>query len=171
MNTSSPTSHYGRYMYFAMWILVLILLSAAFYRWDQATTNPNQSPTARALSADRYEIVLQRNRHGHYVANGTINGVNVTFFLDTGATDISIPGHIADKLKLKAGYKRTYQTANGDIENYTTTLKSISIGAIKRNNIRASINPNAQYDEILLGMSFLKTVELIQRGDTLTIRG
>lgn len=113
MNKPNTTSHYGRYMYFVMWILLLVLLSAYFYHWDQSTSNPNQSPQARLVGADRYEIVLQRNRHGHYVVNGEINGVNVIFFIDTGASDISIPGHIADKIGLKPGYKRTYQTANG----------------------------------------------------------
>lgn len=158
-------------MYFVMWIVLLGLLSLYFYQWDKQAYNPNQSVQSTLVTTGAYEITLKANRAGHYVASGTINGTNVTFLLDTGASDISIPAHIADKIGLKRGYVRRYQTANGIIENYTTQLDSISLGEITRNNIRASINPHVSHNEILLGMSFLKTVELIQRGKELTIRG
>jgi aspartyl protease family protein len=36
--------------------------------------------------------------------------------------------------------------------------------------VRASINPNMQGNEVLLGMSFLKHLEFTQRGDSLTLR-
>ncbi len=168
---TQTTAKYGRYMYFAMWIGLLALLSWYFHLWEQKAYNPNTSLQSAIDATGAYEITLQANRNGHYVSSGKINGINVTFLLDTGASDISIPAHIADKIGLKRGYKRQYQTANGIIENYTTRLQSVSIGKITRHNLVASINQNVNHDEILLGMSFLKTVELKQRDRVLTIRG
>jgi len=38
------------------------------------------------------------------------------------------------------------------------------------NNVRASINPYMDGEEILLGMSALKQLELLQQGKTLTLK-
>ncbi len=115
-------------------------------------------------------MVLQRNRKGHYVSSGYINGEPVTFMLDTGASDISIPASVADRLGLKRGAPLYFNTANGTVMGYSTFLDSVSIGDITLRNVRASINPNVKDMDILMGMSFLKHVEFTQRGDTLTLR-
>ena len=39
----------------------------------------------------------------------------VTFLLDTGATQVSIPAHIADKLSLSGQGSYRVQTANGNV--------------------------------------------------------
>lgn len=157
----------GHKFIIAMWIAVMIMVYFLFENILENDYNPNQR-VQMSSSAD--EVTLQRNRYGHYVTQGKINNQPVTFLLDTGATDISIPRKIAQKLKLKAGQERRYQTANGVIVGNLTTLNSVSIGNIKLNNVRASINPAMNNDEILLGMSFLKFIEFTQRGDTLILR-
>ena len=90
--------------------------------------------------------------------------------LDTGATVVSVPIGIARRLKLKPGARRMVETANGRIITYATTLDSVNIGNIELNRVAASINPRSDSREVLLGMTFLKHLELLQRGDTLTIR-
>lgn len=153
----------------AMWIGVMIM---AFFLFDDLLEhdyNPNQQVVLQQ-SAEQNIVTLKRNRYGHYVTQGEINNHSVTFLLDTGASDISIPDKIARKLKLKYGQEQRYQTANGIIVGNLTTLRSVSIGNIKLRNVRASINPKMKDDEILLGMSFLKFIEFTQRGDTLILR-
>ena len=156
----------GHKFIIAMWIAVMIMVYFLFENILEKDYNPNQ----RVQMSSANEVTLQRNRYGHYVTQGKINNQPVTFLLDTGATDISIPRKIAQKLKLKAGQERRYQTANGIIVGNLTTLNSVSIGNIKLKNVRASINPAMNNDEILLGMSFLKFIEFTQRGDTLILR-
>ena len=116
------------------------------------------------------EVVLQRNRDGHYLATGQINGQNVEFLLDTGASDVSVPQPLAMRLGLKRGQAAIYSTANGNITSYLTRIDSLNLGGIELRDIRASINPSTNADTILLGMSFLKHLEFTQRGDTLIIR-
>jgi aspartyl protease family protein len=160
----------GSIMFALMWIGILAIMWLLFSNVLDKQNNPNQSASTQVLSGDIRELVLIRNRMGHYVANGSINSQPVTFMLDTGATDVSIPATIANKLGLQKGPSAMYQTANGRAKVYLTRLDSISLGDIQLNNIRATINPGYKSDEILLGMSFLKHLEFSQRGNTLTLR-
>jgi len=160
----------GVLMITLMWIIIFALL--AFFFSDQLNKqkNPNQSPTTIESSDGIKSLVLQRNRQGHYVSNGKINNVPVVFMLDTGATDVSIPEKIAQKLDLKKGSSAIYQTANGPVKVSMTRLQHISLGDISLNNVRATINPGFHSNEILLGMSFLKHLEFSQRGNKLTLK-
>lgn len=154
----------------AMWIVLLWLLTMFFTRWYEQEYNPNQS-VAHVLTEDGVrEVILERNRKGHYVTSGFINNQPVTFMLDTGATDISIPAGLADQLGLQRGALIYFQTANGPAAGYSTRLDSVAIGNIELRNVRASINPNVKDLDILLGMTFLKHLEFTQRGNTLTLR-
>ncbi len=157
-------------MIYLAWILFLGILTMAFTKFLDRQNNPNQK-IAVSYNADQIaEVVLQQNRQGHYLANGAINDKAVTFLLDTGATHISIPEHIARQLNLTKGFPMKVSTANGAITVYDTRLDSVSIGAITLHNIRANINPFMKSDEILLGMSFMKQLELIQRNGQLILR-
>ena len=169
--TSDSEQHkrLGHKFIIAMWIALMIMVYFLFDNLLTTDYNPNQGKIS-LTSGEQRVVTLKRNRYGHYVTKGKINNQPVTFLLDTGASDISIPNKIAKKLKLKQGQERRYQTANGIIIGYLTTLNSVSIGNIKLKNIRASINPKMNNDEILLGMSFLKFIEFTQRGDTLILR-
>ena len=153
-----------------MWLGIFTLLGLFFSNVLDQQKNPNQSLQTNVLSGDIKELVLQRNRSGHYVANGRINNIPVVFLLDTGATDVSIPAAIANKLNLVHGPSATYQTANGPVRVTLTRLKQISLGGIILNDVRATINPGFQGEEVLLGMSFLKHLEFTQRGNQLTLK-
>ena len=160
----------GIWMVVAMWAIVLWLFTMFFTKWSEHEHNPNRSVANIVTSDGVREVVLERNRRGHYVTAGSINNQAVTFMLDTGATDIAIPARIAEELGLKKGPTVYFQTANGPATGYATLLDSVAIGHIELENVRASINPNVKDMEILLGMTFLKHLEFTQRGDTLTLR-
>lgn len=169
-NSPDNTKHIARWMIYGMWILLLGLLSLFFNKLLDDQYNPNQQHAGRITTDGAREITLQRNHYGHYVTSGTINGHEVVFLLDTGATDVSVPAELADRIGLKRGAEIIYQTANGPAPSWLTKLDTVSIGNLEVENIRASINPNFDGDEVLLGMSVLKKLEFTQRGDTLTIR-
>lgn len=169
MTDSNPTSKIGQGMIYIAWLLFLALLTYGFSNYLEQQNNPNQD-IAIERNNQTALVRLKQNRYGHYVANGQINSQSVTFLLDTGATLISIPSSIADKLQLERGYPVQSNTANGTITVYSTLLKSVAIGAIELNNIRATINPHMNGNEILLGMSFMKHLEMTQKGKELTLR-
>jgi len=156
-------------MIYIAWILLLALLTVGFNNYLEQQNNPNQDISAEWTN-NVAEVRLKQNRYGHYLANGKINNISVNFLLDTGATLISIPEHIARKLHLKKGYPSQSRTANGTITVYGTRLNSVRIGSIELNNIRASINPYMTGNEILLGMSFMKHLEMTQKNNELVLR-
>lgn len=160
----------GATMLGLMWAGIFAFLALFFSEILDKQNNPNQSIHTSLLSGDIKELVLQRNRQGHYVANGLINSQPVVFMLDTGATSVSIPQEIATRLHLKRGPEGLSQTANGSVVTYFTRLDTISLGEISLHDVSGSINPGYKSNEILLGMSFLKHLEFSQRGNTLTLR-
>jgi len=113
---------------------------------------------------------LQRNRMGHYVARGSINGEPVTFLLDTGATSVALPMKLARRLELPMRLGGMSKTANGLAQTWSTRLDSVSLGGLAARNVRAVVLPNMPGDEVLLGMNYLKRYEMIQRGNRLTLR-
>ena len=160
----------GKGMIYVAWLLVLGLLFMSFNYMLERQHNPNQNITSNNYNNGIREVKLQSNHYGHYVTNGSINGHQVVFLLDTGATRVSIPESIANRLNLKKGMPLKTNTANGTITTYSVTLDKVAMGAIELKSVRASINPNMLGDEILLGMSFLKYLEWNQRDDVLTLR-
>lgn len=166
----SNTSALGKGMFIAAWIVALGLLTLFFSDWEKQQNNPNQEFASQITPQGVREIVLRGNRYGHYVASGEINGQPVLFLLDTGATVISIPDKAARRLQLEEGAPFQVQTANGTIQVYSTRLQQLRLGDIVLHDLRATINPHMKGDEILLGMNVLKSLELIQRDNTLTLR-
>lgn len=152
------------------WLVFFAL--GAFYFTDllDKQYNPNQSLQTRYTQGGTREVVLQRNKFGHYVTNGEINGKPVIFILDTGATGVAIPQAVARRLELRRGRAFPTQTANGMSTSYAVTLDQVSVGSIELQDISAGITPGLQTEQVLLGMSFLKHIEFTQRGDTLTLR-
>jgi aspartyl protease family protein len=170
-NQQEPgTRRLGKTMTFAACILALGLLTLFFNNRLAEQRNPNQTVFSRVDASGIEEVVLKRNRFGHYVSSGTVNGSPVEFLLDTGASDVAIPAALAERLGLKRGYPVQYRTANGTVTAYHTTLDSVAIGPLVVHDVPASINPGMQDMDILLGMSVLRHVEFTQRGDTLILR-
>lgn len=159
----------GRGMLIAGWVIGIGLLSLLFGNLLEQQRNPNQNLAMISEGATRH-VTLQRNRYGHYLATGSINGEEVEFLLDTGASDVSVPHSLARRLRLERGQPLRYSTANGNITAYLTRIPQLRLGSIELHDIRASINPHMDGETILLGMSFLKHLEFTQRGDTLIIR-
>jgi aspartyl protease family protein len=132
--------------------------------------NPNTQPEVRLSADGQAEVILAQNKQGHYVVRGTINGAAVTFLLDTGATQVSIPSHIAEELNLVTQGNYRVQTANGSVTVYKTEIGQLSLGNIFLYNVAAHINPAMKSDQILLGMSALKQVDFYQTGKQLILR-
>ena len=160
----------GLGMMILAWIVLLGL--GAFFFGDvlERQFNPNKKPDTQYSEDGLRDVQLQRNKFGHYVTGGTINGQPVTFMLDTGATGVAIPDSVAKRLKLQRGRPYRTQTANGVATSYATTLNEVAVGGITLQNVSAAVAPGLTSEQILLGMSFLKHIEFTQRGDTLILR-
>lgn len=148
------------------WLMAVAVVTWFAHDWLERGTNPNRIPTITAGGA----VVLQRGRGGHFMAGGTINGRPVEFMVDTGATQIAIPKELADRLKLKRGMPVELLTAAGPSRGYSTRLDRVTLATIEAKDVGAIIVDELHPDVVLLGMNFLRRLEIIQRGDELTLR-
>jgi len=163
-----PTIFSGKAITVLFWLLLMGSLTLFFNGFIQERDNPNHA--LLELDSTSGEVVLQRNRAGHYLAPGLINGQPVNFLLDTGATHVSVPAGIAEELGLAKGRRSQVSTANGVISVYQTELDTVQLGGIQLQQVRASINPHMPDDVVLLGMSFMKHLDMTQRDGVLTLK-
>lgn len=163
------TTRIGKWMIVLAWMAVLGLLTVLFTDVLDRKRNPNQNISTNYIGETK-EVVLDSSMHGHYVATGKINNSSVVFLVDTGASFVSVPASLAKKIGLKKGAAMRSVTANGEITTYATELAEVSLGDITVMNVRASINPHMSEDEVLLGMSFLRRLEVTHKDGQLTIR-
>lgn len=167
---SGDRGRLGRWMVFAAWLLLLGLLTLLFSRWLTHQENPNSRLMTVVNPAGERELVLKRNRAGHYMSPGELNGVAVTFLLDTGATYVAVPLGVAKEAGLPHGVEAESVTASGITRSRVTEIDEVKLGPIVMHDVRASIIPSMPGDEVLLGMSFLKHLRLEQQGDVLRVR-
>ncbi len=152
------------------WLTFLASVAWFFSNLLEDANNPNKVVLIQEGVDQSTEVVLKRNRNGHYIAGGKINGQDVTFLLDTGASHVSIPLSVAKRLKLRKGIDLEVSTANGTATVHSTKINSLSLGNLQSKRVIAHVNPHMRGEEVLLGMTFLKHLEIIQLGDTLTLR-
>ena len=156
-------------MTLAAWALFLLLLTWFASGYLERLNNPNVQVVSRVDPVGNPEVLLQRNRAGHYVATGAIDDVPVVFLVDTGATDVAVSQQVAERIGLEKGFRVTVNTANGTAYGWNTILDNVTLGNIRMTAVPATIMPGLG-QEALLGMSFLKRLTLIQRGEELLIR-
>jgi aspartyl protease family protein len=166
-NQPNPHRKSGMLMLAVAWLLLFAGAYWVFDGWYQRQHNPNPQSL---LMMQQGDLVLQRNREGQYVAEGTINGHQVTFLLDTGATQVALSATLANTLGLKPEGEVVVHTANGSAVGYQTRLNSVQLGPIEVHNVGALVTHGLHDESVLLGMSFLKQLEFTQRGNELTLK-
>ncbi len=168
-DSRESTSSMGKWMIITLWILILAFGTFFAQKWLDKRAR-GQIPVNIASPNGKVSVQLESDGRGHYVVEGLVNGESVTFLVDTGASGVSIPGNVAKKLALRPGYAYPVSTANGTITVRGTTLNELAIGNLMLENVEASINDAMDGDVGLLGMTFLRHFELVQRDGLLTIR-
>ena len=166
----SETKQIGIKMQILAWLVFLLIIGVYLQEKIESKKNHNEIPETILGKNEFKEVHLRQNRLGHYTVKGEINGFAVTFLVDTGATGVAIPGSIAKQLSLPFGRRLKTSTAAGDTIAYLSRLETVKVGHIILSDVEAAIVPKMQTNYILLGMSFLKHIELIQRDGLLTLR-
>ena len=170
MHENEPSHNPHRRLGLGMALVASLLMLGLFYLYFENSLQARSRPNWALQIAPGSELELKRSRDGHYVFPGAINGQPVTFLLDTGATLVSAPAHLAGELRLKAGAHQQSITANGTVATRATRVDALAFGPFVLRGVPANLNPGMAGDQVLLGMSVLKHLEFTQRGDTLVLR-
>lgn len=161
------TQKTGATLYFLASVGAIALLAWLFSAALDERRNPNRDVASTALEDGTTRVVLARNRAGHYVASGRVNEVTAEFIIDTGATDVAVSAALAAAAGLERGPPHTVLTANGQVTAYSTRIERLALGDLIEYDVRATIVPDMQAIDVLLGMSFLRRLDFAQRGDEL----
>jgi len=124
-----------------------------------------------AARAGRQHVTVSADPRGHFVTMGSINGGNVRFLVDTGATLVALPAAEARRLGIDYlhGQRAQVQTANGVTVAYRVKLDTVRIGDIEVNNVDAVVSEGDTMGVTLLGMSFLNRMEMQREGQSMTL--
>ena len=117
------------------------------------------------------ETLLHADQRGHFVTPAYFNGLPLTAVIDTGASYVSLNAEQAQRLGIdfRRGQRVTEQTANGPVVSYMVLLASVQVGEVVLTNVPTTIQEGSGLPVALIGMSFLKQVEMRRSGNTLTL--
>ncbi|MEL6599471.1 MAG: TIGR02281 family clan AA aspartic protease [Pseudomonadota bacterium] len=145
--------------------------------YQQLTAAPSQTAltTTRAGGAETggNGVVLRRQRDGHFYANLQVNGADITFVVDTGATSIVLTRADAARAGIDPGslrYTGIAATANGPVRFAPVTLDRVLLEGSTDRDVAATVN-DGRLETSLLGMSYLERyAELTISGDRMILR-
>ncbi len=126
---------------------------------------------AAAPAGSGREIVLTAGSGGHFNTAGTINGKQVRFVVDTGATLIALGRDDAQRLglDLSNAQRGMTQTANGAVPVHVITLSSVRVGDVELANVGAVVLPQSM-PVVLLGNSFLSRFQMRRDNDVMRLQ-
>jgi aspartyl protease family protein len=122
-----------------------------------ASLSPDAAETLEVEPSASGSLVLPADRSGHFLVTARVNGEKVRFLIDTGASNVVLSRHDADRLRLPLGerdFTQIYSTPGGVVRAAPVRLAEVHIGARKFRNVRASVSERPM-DVSLLGISFL----------------
>jgi aspartyl protease family protein len=121
--------------------------------------------------ASHTTVNLTADSHGQFHAPGSVNGVQMRFFVDTGASFVSLGR--ADALRagisLTNAQPASLQTANGVVQAWRVKLDTVQVGDVTLRNVDGIVH-GADMPFVLLGMSFLNRMEMRRDGNTMVLR-
>ena len=104
------------------------------------------------------EVRIPIGDDGHYWAWAKLNGHNVRFMVDSGASVTTVSRATAQAAGVPIGTERTIvNTANGRTWVTRGQADSLEVGSIRREDLRVDVNE--QDDTNLLGMNFLASLQ------------
>ena len=161
----------------AIWIAIIAGLVALYgFRYELETLAlrvAGELEPARGNESVGGEMLYRRSADGHFYIDAMVNGRQVRFLVDTGASEIVLSPDDAARVGFERSglvFNKRYQTANGTGWGAPVTLRYIAAGTIRFDGVAASVN-NASMSESLLGMTFLDRLSGFEvRGDSLILR-
>lgn len=132
----------------------------------------SQRISARFTQPQERRVSIQRDRQLQYLTSAEINGVRLPVVVDTGANIVVLNSRQAARIGVdaEAGTPTRVQTAGAVINARRVVLDSVSVGGIRVDTVAAAVIDGEFPATALLGMSYLKHVDLSDEGGIMTLR-
>jgi aspartyl protease family protein len=147
------------------WLLLMAVMYFGF--------NYFMKPTPQVITSSG-DLVLSRERDGHFYADGTINGAKVRFLVDTGASLIAVSEPFAKSVGLLSGEPTTFHTANGSRAGYVAANADVVVGSLRVSSLRVGVGlvvegNSTDAPTVLLGQNFLSKFDVTIGKDEMTL--
>ena len=120
------------------------------------------------------QAALRADSRGQFFVTAQVNGTPLRAILDTGATTVTLNSEDAERLGVdfRRGQRVVARTASGPTTAYLVTLSSVQVGGILLRDVQGSVIEIARQELplVLIGMSFLRQVEMKRSGDTMLLQ-
>lgn len=150
-------------------IVFALLALAAGALVPQYATRMVTGPTPAALTAqpagaaaaaplNSRSLVVPRDERGHFQVDGRIDGRQLSFMVDTGASVIALTASDAARLGIHPAEREfvaAVRTANGTVRAAPTQLDMVEVGDLVVRDVAALVLPDEALSDNLLGLSFL----------------
>ncbi len=145
----------------SLWGLIFVGVIVSYGLWNDISGDivPRQ-----AVFEDGGRIEAPRRDDGHYYLTLNIDGVDVEFVVDTGATSIVLSEQDALAIGINPdnlNFTGRASTANGEVRTARTTLENVRIGDVAEGDLRAWVN-EGELETSLLGMDYLQRFDSVQ---------
>ena len=141
----------------ATWGLIIFGTFLAVSFWQNMQTD-------RRAANGKDQIRIVRENDGHYYLDAQVNGVAITFVVDTGASNIVLSQSAAKAAGIAVGelnYFGRAQTANGEVRIAPIRIETLVVEDVTDKNLRAVVN-EGELDTSLLGMDYLNRFSRIE---------
>jgi aspartyl protease family protein len=131
---------------------------------ERGSTAPAKQPATKTaavaapVSSGARIVSIGRDHRGHFQAHGRVDGRQVSFMVDTGASIIALTERDADRLGVRpsrSAFTAAIQTANGVVRAAPVTLSSVDVGGLVVRDVKAVVVAGGGLTENLLGLSYL----------------
>jgi aspartyl protease family protein len=124
--------------------------------------------TPKSANPRNVRNVVIRSENGQFATDGRVDGRQIVFMVDTGASQITLRESEAGRLGYHP-HERDYvvkiHTANGEGRAAAVELDTVQVGDIIVHDVPALVVPDDALNVNLLGMSFLSRVKWVhERG-------
>lgn len=136
----------------AFWLLLAGALWWGFSWWEG-----RQRAALEPYALGSGELVIPRQRDGHFYVRGEINHQPVNFLVDTGASSVAVSTRLARQARLPEGRPITVSTANGPRQARLVHDVPVKAGTLAHNDVSVTTGLDiGDDDSALLGQSFLR---------------
>lgn len=150
------------------WGLIFVGIVAGYGLWSDIRQDilPMQEVAADGT------VEVPRAADGHYYLTLTINGTEVPFMVDTGASGMVLAAKDAERLGIdpaSLSFLGEANTANGVVRTARVTLPTVELGPFRNQDFRAFVTEGA-LEQSLLGMDYLGQFRMEFAGGRLVLR-
>lgn len=144
-----------------VWGLLGVALFLAVQFWQAHEQRTRFTATTDGV------IEIRRGPDGHYHWPGRVNGIDVEFLVDTGASATALPLALAERAGLRGEGRVTSSTAGGMVRGMLARADIDLDGGVRAERLRVAVLPDLASP--LLGMDVLSQLHFSQQDGVLRL--